>query len=200
MKGRPEETAQREDTMKNALAIFIACLLSFTVLATMPGCGPSNEEVIQKAVAEKYDAYKSIDDEALSNLVSSLENEGLSELGIDETEFGAAIVEGFDYHIDQITVNGNTATVTITFAGKSYTDLLASISQTTEDLASNPEFLSLSQENKRVMVGEMIMDAFGDLEIKNETVDLTYELVDNQWQEADNRAGLKQIDNILFAR
>lgn len=193
---RPSE----REPMKKIVVTLVAFLLTLGMLAVIPGCGPSNEELIMQAVTKKYDAYKNVDDEALTNLVTSLENEGLAELGIDETEFTAAIVDGFDYHVDNIAVEDETATVTITFAGKSYTDLLDSISQITEELANDPSFAELSQDEKRTTVGKMVMDAFHDLEIKHETIDLNYELVDNDWQEADNREGLRQIDNILFAR
>lgn len=186
--------------MNKLFATIAACALCTALLVITPGCGPSNEELIQQAVTEKYDAYKNVEDEALTNLVTSLENEGLAELGIDETEFVAAVVDGFDYHIDDIAVTGDTAVVTITFAGKSYSDLLASIANTTEALSNDESFLELSQEDKRVAVGKLVMDAFDDLEVKNETVALDYELIDNNWQEADNRDSFKQIDNVLFAK
>lgn len=186
--------------MKKAIAAIVACALCAGILAVMPGCGPNDEELIREAVTQRYDAYKNADDAALSSLVTSLENEGLAELGIDETEFVAAIVDGFDYAIDDIAVDGDHAVVTITFAGKSYTELLSSISSITEALASDPAFLELSQEDRLAQAGKMVMDSFDALEVKDETVQLDYELVDGDWREADEQAGLDQIDNILFAK
>ena len=186
--------------MKRALAAIVACTLCAAAFVTLPSCGPDNEELIREAVTQKYDAYKNADDSVLSQLVSSLENNGLTELGIDETEFATAVVDGFDYAIDSISVNGDSAVVTVTFAGKSYMDLLSSISDTTEALASDPEFAELSQEDRRAAAGKMVMDTFTELEVRNETVNLDYQLTDNAWQEADEQAGLAQIDNILFAK
>lgn len=182
------------------LAAVAACALAIFACVAVTGCGPDNEELIRQAVTEKYDAYKNADDAALSKIVTSLENEGLAELGIDETEFVAAVVDGFDYSIDNIAVDGDTAVVTVTFAGKSYTDLLSDISTTTETLANDPAFLELSQEERLAQAGKMVMDSFDALEVRNETVDLNYELVDDNWQEADEQAGLEEIDNILFAK
>lgn len=186
--------------MKRALAVIVACALCAAAFIALPGCGPDNEELIREAVTQKYDAYKNADDAVLSELVSSLENDGLAELGIDETEFAAAVVDGFDYTIDNIAVNGDSAMVTVTFAGKSYGDLLTNISATTEALANDPSFAELSQDDRRAAAGKMVMDAFDELEVKNETVDLDYQLIDNAWQEADQQTGLTQIDNILFAK
>lgn len=186
--------------MKRIIAAIAACALVAGVLIAIPGCGPNNEELIREAVTERYDAYKQADDVTLSRIVTSLENEGLAELGIDDTEFATAVVEGFDYHIDDIVVNGNEAVVTITFAGKSYTDLLSEIASTTETLANDPSFAALSQDERLATAGTMVMNAFDGLEVKNETVDLGYELVDNKWQEADEQVGLQELDNILFAK
>lgn len=186
--------------MKRIIAVVTALALMAGILAAIPGCGPNNEELIRQAVTEKYDAYKNADDAALSKIVTSLENDGLAELGIDETEFVSAIVDGFDYNIDAVAVTGDTAKVTMTFAGKSYTDLLSKIAETTATLANDPTFTEMSQEERLSKAGQMVMDSFNNLEIKNETVDLDYELVDNKWQEADQQAGLDQIDNILFAK
>lgn len=186
--------------MKRALAAIVVCALCAATFMALPSCGPNNEELIREAVTEKYDAYKNADDAVLTELVSSLENDGLAELGIDETEFAAAVVDGFDYAIDDISVEGDSAVVTVTFAGKSYGDLLSNISATTEALANDPAFAELSQEDRRAAAGKMVMDAFDELEVKNETVDLDYRLIDNAWQETDEQAGLAQIDNILFAK
>lgn len=186
--------------MKRALAALAACIVLVGAFAIIPGCGPSNEELIRQAVSEKYDAYKNADDAVLSRIVTSLENDGLEELGIDDAEFASAVVDGFDYSIDNIAVEGDSAVVTMTFAGKSYSDLLAEITATTETLTNDPSFTELSQEDRLAAAGKMVMDAFAGLDVKDETVDLDYELVDDKWQEADEQAGLDQIDNILFAK
>lgn len=187
-------------TMKRSLSIAMMAILLFSVAAMLSACAPSNEELIQQAVTKKYDAYKQADDAALSHVVTSLENSILPEFGIDETEFGTAIVDGFDYHIDNIAVDGDHATVTITFAGKSYADLLTKISEIRDNLANDPDFAALPQEERFTTAGQAVLDALNSLEIKNETVDLDYELKDNDWTESDQQEGLQQIDNILFAR
>ena len=88
-------------TLKKIIAALSCCVLLAGVVAVLPGCGPSDEELIRQAVTAKYDKYK---------------------------------------------------------------------------------------------------DAEDDLPIKDETVNLDYELVDNDWQEADEQAGLRSINNILFLK
>ncbi len=185
---------------KRTMTFPILMLLLLATALLLPGCITSNEELIRQAVTEKYDAYKQADDAALSQEVTSLENSILPEFGIDETEFGTAIVDGFDYHIDSISVDGDHATVTVTFAGKSYADLLTRISEIRDSLANDPEFAALPEEERFSTTGQAVLDALNGLEVKNETVDLSYELKDNKWTESDHQAGLQEIDNILFAR
>ena len=109
-------------------------------------------------------------------------------------------MDGFDYAIDDITVNGDTAVVTMTFAGKSYQDYFAMISDITATLADDPTFATMSQEEKYDAAGQKLMADLNSLPIKDETVNLDYELVDNDWQEADEQAGLRSINNILFLK
>ncbi len=187
-------------TLKKIIAALCCCVLLAGVVAVLPGCGPSDEELIRQAVTAKYDKYKDAEDEALSGIISALENESLTKLGIDNEAFATAVVDGFDYAIDDITVDGNTAVVTVTFAGKSYQDYFAMVSDITATLADDPTFATMSQEEKYDAAGQKLMADLNSLPIKDETVNLDYELVDNNWQEADEQAGLRSINNILFLK
>ncbi|MCI9130244.1 MAG: hypothetical protein HFJ65_08080 [Eggerthellaceae bacterium] len=186
--------------IKKLAVLLVSCAALVMATFALTSCGPNNEELIEQAVTTKYDAYKNADDASLSNIATLLENQGVAQLGIDDQEFVSALIDGFDYSIDEIQVNGDQALVTMTFAGKSYTDLLEQITDMTEALANDPEFMAMPQDEKYTVVGQRVMEAFNNLEVKNETVDLNYELVDNKWQESDEQEGLAQIDNILFAK
>lgn len=187
-------------TARKIIALFCSCLLLAGLMVALPSCGPNDKELIEQAVTTKYDSYKNADDQVLSNIISTLEDETLTTLGIDRQEFATVLVDGFDYHIDNITVNGDHAVVTITFAGKSYQDYYAMIRQAAASFADDPSFAVMSQEEKYDVVGQRLMEDFSNLDVIDETVDLDYELVDNKWQEADEQAGLEEINNILFLK
>ncbi len=74
------------------------------------------------------------------------------------------------------------------------------ISDITATLADDPTFATMSQEEKYDAAGQKLMADLNSLPIKDETVNLDYELVDNDWQEADEQAGLRSINNILFLK
>lgn len=181
-------------------AMASVCALALGVVCVLPGCGPSAEEHVRQAVTTQYDAYKNADDATLTEIVTTLENESLKELGIEGTEYATVIIDGFDYNIDKIEINKDQATVTMTFAGKSYTAFLNKISETRDALANDPAFTALSHDERLSEAGKMLMDGFKQLPVNNETTTLSYELVDGTWQAADVQAGLQDIDNVLFAK
>lgn len=186
--------------LKKIASIMASCVLALGMMTALSGCGPSDEEQITKAVTNTYDAYKNADSSSLSEIVTSLENEAIKELGIDNTEFATVIVEGFDYAIEGIQIDGNKATVSMMFAGKSYTEMLNKISETTDKLANDPAFATLPQDQRLSTAGQMVMNAFKELPVKNEQTTLEYVRENGTWKAAETQAGLTAIDNVLFAK
>lgn len=186
--------------IKNVLSLATSFVIAFTLCVGLVRCGPSDEEQIKKAVTTTYDAYKNADSNALSQIVTQLEDEAIKELGIDDTEFATVIVDGFDYAIQNINIEGNKATVTVIFAGKSYTEMLSKISETTDKLANDSSFSSLPPDERLKTAGKMVMDAFKELPVKDESATLEYVRENGTWKAADTQAGLEKIDNVLFAK
>ena len=88
----------------------------------LAGCsgGASDEEAIRASLASELDSIKNIDDAFVNEFSESIDMSQLSVYGIDGVEFMKSYLSGFDYAIDSINVDGDSATAQITLTCKSY--------------------------------------------------------------------------------
>ena len=97
---------------------------------------------------------KNLDDAFLSEVTASAETGGLDQFGIDAKELMKAYFGGFDYRIDDVTVEGDTAKATITLTCKSYQDYVDAITEA-----------ALNSEDETAF-GENIMEAVNAIQAR----------------------------------
>lgn len=182
---------------KAIAVIAVAALLAFTMCVAC-GCQPSSEDVIRKTVDEKFDAYKSLDDAVLSEIATKAEQDGLDELGISGQDYANAVLGGFDYSIDGITVNEQEATVSMTIVSKSKTDFYNKLNEAVSAFMANPDTESMSAEEKSTQVGSITMQAFEQTETVSENVQLQFQLQGNTWVSVNSNEVLGSLDSFAF--
>lgn len=173
-------------TTKRVLAIVLMAVATLA-LATLSACGgKSAETTIRESVTSELESIKKLDQDALDQIVGGANSvSDLSEYGISTEEFFRTWLEGFDYSVDKVTVNGDKATATVTIKVKSLTSAMDSISNNISSIiASNPAMLTMTQEQIYKEIGNLLMKAVGEAPITSTTVDLPYELKNNTWQPA----------------
>ena len=109
------ETTKKSLTKGALLALAVA--LAATMLTGLVACGgESAEDVIRKGVTEELESIKNLDQAALDEIMAGAgaANAGLEEYGIDMEEFCRTWLDGFDYSVDNVTVDGENATATAT--------------------------------------------------------------------------------------
>lgn len=174
-------------------------LLALSVFA-LAGCATtSSEDAIRQAVSQELDIYKNMDDKAMSMVVESAENEGLTELGINGEEFAAAVLDGFDYRVNDITVNDKTATANVTIISKSMTDFETKFSDAVSNLMTSGEAASLDSDGVQQAVGDLAMETFANTEIIEESTNLEFELQGNTWVSTNVADALGGLDSMVFA-
>lgn len=183
--------------IKAITTIAAAALLAFTLCAAC-GCQPSSEDVIRKTVEEKFDAYKTLDDAVLSNIASKAEQDGLGDLGISGQDYASAVLNGFDYSIDDITVDEKAATVSMTIVSKSRTDFYNKLNEAVSAFMANPDTESMSAEEKDAQVGSITMQAFEQTETVSENVQLQFQLQGNTWVSVNSNEVLGSLDSFAF--
>ena len=182
---------------KAITATLTAAMLAFT-LCFATGCQPSSEDVIRDTVTEKFDAYKNLEDAVLSQIADKAEQDGMSELGISGQEYASAVLDGFDYSINSITVNEQAATVSMTIVSKSKTDFYDKLNAAVTTFVSSPESESMSADKKDAQIGKIAMQAFEDTETVSEDIELLFQLQGNTWVSVNSNEVLGNLDSFAF--
>lgn len=90
--------------------VLLACITTASLALggiALVGCGgQSDEDVIREGIATDLDAVKNLDEDFLAEIVASTSSSDLEEVGIDATELMKAYFGGFDYTIEDVTVDG----------------------------------------------------------------------------------------------
>ena len=112
--------------------------------------------------------------------------ESFAPYGIDGEEYLRTYLDGFDYTVGEVTVDGDTAQADVTLKCKSYQEIEDGIENAVVEIMETPEeILELTEEEINLKIGEVIMGAIGEIEPKEtEPITLTYEQKDGTWSEA----------------
>ena len=184
--------------VRKALATITAAgLLAFT-LCVAAGCQPPSEDVIRTTVEQKFNAYKSLDDAVLSEIAAKAEQDGLNDLGISGQDYASAVLDGFDYSIDDITVNEQAATVSMTVVSKSKTDFYNKLNDAVSAFVANPGTEALSEGEKDTQMGSITMQAFEQTETVGESIQLQFQLQGTTWVSVNSSEVLGNLDSFAF--
>lgn len=139
---------------KFAPAAVAAALLVLAIALAGCSSGPSDEEVIRQGVSEELAAIKAGDDELISSVEEDA-GEDLKTLGIDARDFMSAYLDGFDYSVGDVKVDGDSATVHLSITCRSmgeateafmgaYGDALANALANAKDLTDTDALYELA--------------------------------------------------------
>lgn len=176
--------SSKERTGMRKRRIVVACIaaLMTVCLGMLAGCGPSNEEVIRTGVTQELDGLKNQDDAAMAEIVSGANMSGLSAYGLDANEFMKAYLNGFDYRIDDVTVDGDKAQVTVVLTCKSFSAYEKALQDAADQLMVDESFAELDRSAMNQKIGETVMTALAGIEpTETEPIVLDYELANNTW-------------------
>ncbi len=174
----------------------VCCSLVFAS-AALAACGPDHEQAIRDALTQELDTIKNLDESFISEISSQDEVAGLEEFGIDPNEFFKSYLSGFDYSIDDVTVDGETATATVTLTIKSFNGFNEALTAAMDTLLADDSLVELSEEDLYARIGQSVMDTVNGLEPQQiEPLTIAYELVDNEWTPTSESQ--TQLDNALM--
>lgn len=164
-----------------------AALVAAMCMGSLVGCGgANNEELIRNAVTDEFESLKNLDDAAMSQLMegaSAGNTTDLEQYGIDQEAFLRSYLEGFDYRIDDVTVDGNTAKVMVVLTCKSASGIQQAVADSTSKILEDPSILDLEESALNSKVGEILMEAIASVQpTETESIELTYELSGNTWE------------------
>ena len=180
--------------MKPIKTIVAACLAAVALSVgalSLGACGPSAEEVVRQGVADELERLKTHDEALLDELAADSGVDQLATYGIDAKSFIAAYLDGFDYRIDEVKVDGDNATATVVLTCKKFDAFAQALTEATTALAEDGQTAELD-------VGQLVLEALGSVEpTESNPVELPFARTDNAWGPA---SGAEQaLSTALFS-
>lgn len=127
-------------------------------------CAPSDEEVVRQIVTEDFDKLKTLDSDLVSDLMTNENFSSLAECGVDPEAFLRSYLKGFDYHIEDIKVDKDTAEVTLTITRKTISSFLEKFDALTNEMDMSTSFANATQEEIVQSIAQMCMEAIDTIE------------------------------------
>lgn len=176
------------------LTCSITAVLALSVGLVLGACsGPSPEEAIREDLTANLDRVKELDDATVEELVGSMGTLGLETYGIEASDVIRSLLDGFDYTIDDITVDdeGTSAVASVSVTCKSASDFTERINQAATDLATelmnDPSGLELlsDEDALNARIGEVVMETLDEVELQQTSIEIDYSKTDDGWTASD---------------
>ena len=170
---------------------FVAMIVAVLAVAcgiTLGACssGPSAEELIREDLTTNLDEIKNLDDEAMDELAAEMGDLGLGDYGIGAEDLITSMIDGFDYSIDSIDVEEDTATASVTVTAKSMSELMDldydAMSDDILDAVASGEVDITDEDAINAWAGEYIMGIVDALEPVEKDITLTYVNGEDGWE------------------
>lgn len=175
-----------------ALAVAAALACSLGLLAS---CGQNQASLIFDQVNQEFEQIKTLDDATLDQLVGDAGTADLASYGVDAKEFVRAALSGFDYLVDDVTAERDTAQALVTITHKDLSTFEEQLTAAAEAAADSGD-LTLADMNEKL--GSLVMDTLnGITATETEQVAIDYELHDGTWTPTE--ASLSALGTALFA-
>lgn len=182
--------------MKKRFIIMLAALFALCPLV-LTGCGPSAEELIRDDLTSQFEEIKAGDEDLLEGIESSA-GEDFEDLGIDPKEFASSYLEGFDYTVNDVTVDGDTATANVSITVKSMGDIVNEFQLKFTEYLSTADLSTISGEDELYQqAGQLLMDATASAEPKTVECDFTYTKDENGVWSADESAETELVNALM---
>lgn len=180
-------------TLAHGILVLLVAIMMIAAACSLSGClgSPSDEDAIRAKLTSELDSIKNLDDSFVNEFSESINMSQLSVYGIDGVAFMKSYLDGFDYAIDSIAVDGDRATAQITITCKSYTGYQGALQNAVTDITANPdEIAALSSDEINQRIGEIVIGSLDGVELAvTEPVTITYTKVDGQWEPASSTSG-----------
>lgn len=186
--------------LKKAGIVAVALALVVFAMGALTACSPSPDAAIRDAITDEFDTFKNKDDSAIEQIAKSAEAQGIDQYGIENEQFADMVLDGFDYHINSVEVDGNSASANITISSKSAAAFKDKLTAAIADISANPDLASMSNDEKMELISQAITDSFKDIEIVNENVTIEYSNVNGTWTPTNSGTALGSLDSVVFAQ
>lgn len=192
-------------------APFAVAVLLCGCLLGLAGCqsGPSAEELITQDLEEQLGAVRDTDSELYAEFVEDLEasnGEDLDMLGVDATDYVTSLLDGFDYQIEEVTVDedAGTAAADVTITCKSLyramEDFGVAVEQYAEQYVADALASGQTDVDESALyqeMGQLFMDTIDSAVIQDNACTFNYTRDDEGVWEVDESAEDELLNAML---
>lgn len=162
-----------------ALAALAVVAIFLVVTFVVPGIGGgSPDQAVEAVVAERLDAFKNGDDDAIEE-VSDIINDGwmdlaygstLEDCGTDSTEYARVMLDGFDYTIDGVDVDesAGTAEVEVTVTSRDVFEVIDNFEYMLDAYQSSDEYAYTTVDQDLERYGTMLIEAANNADLSSD--------------------------------
>ncbi len=171
---------------KKVRLLFSMMLVCMLALGCFTGCAKSDVEVIYDAISEKLDCIKNLEGETIEEIENDLDTNFLNAYGISGDEFLQSYFDNFDYVINDIVVDNDTAQATVTLTCKSFSAFQEILNESVAEFDTNDRIWSMSEEELTAYLGDLIMESINSTKVTTTNlVIIDYTKVDNVWESTE---------------
>ncbi len=176
------------------MIVIAAIVLSAFALVTLSACGPSDEERISTVLTTEFDKVKNHDDAYVASMLDDNAKQALTSVGIDSEAFTSAFLDGFDYRIDSINVEKDTATAEVTITSKSLNSITSALQDDAQASAAAGTGSNLSEEQIQQQISEQALEYANDAQPQEKpTITVTLHRSGSTWSaDSQIRSAIEQ--------
>jgi|GEM_PF-5412524 len=172
----------KQSIVRKILSVSLIVMTALFAL-TLSACGGAVENMLRDSATENLERFKQNDETFIVDFLGGSEsNLSLSQLNIPENEFHKAWFTDFDYEIHDVTVDGDTANVSVTISAKRLSDVTPLFEDQLETLMIRSAEEGLSQEEAYGKAGELMLEVFASLQPTETKINIPYVKVGNTWE------------------
>ncbi len=187
--------------MKARKIIVSAACTAFLCLGSLGlvACGPNDEEIVKQCATDQLERVKTHDAELLDKVAAGVNADALAAYGIDARSFSEAFLDGFDYRIDEVSVDGKTAKASVVLTSKSLPAVMESFDQAIDAVGEQEGSGNMSEDEIAQAVGTALTDALAATgATEHAPLELDFALDEKTWSLTPSSAA--QLANAVLGR
>lgn len=174
--------------MRPSSALLALTVCAALIAAPLTGCSyQTDEEAIEQSISNRLDGYKNIDSSETANFASRMDIDSLSQYDVSAHDFMEAYFDGFDYIVQDVEVDGNSAVATVVLQCKSFSEYESALQEATDSMKSDASIAKMSTDELDKAFGEAILGSLEGIEVRQtQPIEITFQKVDNVWEPMSN--------------
>jgi hypothetical protein len=160
--------------------LLLAALLALATLVTLGACGKSDSEVIREGLTNDLGALKDATSKEFVAL-SSETQDMLSSQGVEIDDFTGIWLEGYDFTIGDIQINGSEAVARVDITVKQLGPVLDAV--VAEIQSSDQAYDTL--EAATAAIGQLLAERLAEAAPTTTTIEIPCTKTDNEWRVSD---------------